>query len=359
MTKATQGFLNVSPDEDPMKFGLSQLLTGLTHEERIRRVEELFLSTAKAHNNKAACEWLIILEKAYTDELEERASKQLILFTFRERLRQLYWELPDRVVLDPIRRLDSPTLLGTKLAIIKTVICDWKPELNEQSFGVYRFLMSAYHQLQDIYERQGGALDRGPYSRSRVAFPEEKKQIAQAIREHTTHFQSKHLEQWLKQPYMSDEIKLILIIARARNGGIELVERDMRNAEILAHFEPEQRSPKAIEFFKQLGKKVASLERETANLQAWVRSLPEMNHARFTFLFRETEKSFFGYELIFEIELEQPITSPDHFGTVCDKIIETISAWQQRARISLILNISEKNNNRLSRFLDYQPCVLL
>lgn len=354
MTEATQGFLNVSPNEDPMKFGLSQLLNDLSREDRIRRIKEFFLSVAKVHNDKAALEWLALLEKAY---IKPPASKWLASFELCEHLQKLYWELPDRLVSDPIKQLDGPTLLETKRRIVQIIICDWKPELNERSFSVYRFLMSAYHQLQDIYERQGGSLDRGPYSCARMAFPEEQKQIAHLIREHTDRcFKPEHLEQWLKQPYMSNEIKRILIIARARNGGVELVERDTRNAEIVALFEPEQRSPETVRFFRYLGKKIASLEKEIAELQAWLHALPEMNRAYFTFMFRETHKSTFDHELVFEIYLDQPITP---FGTACDKIIEIISAWQKRARTSLVLNIFERNNHRLSRFLGYQPCALI
>lgn len=86
----------------------------------------------------------------------------------------------------------------------------------------------------------------------RAVFRQEKEAVLQILREELQHFSPAVIERMLfEKPLFSRgwpvAFQSAMIIARARNGGRELVQRDVRNAEFLRVFRLEERSQAALE----------------------------------------------------------------------------------------------------------------
>jgi len=264
------------------KVFLDQILTNLSPEERIFEIEKVLNVVIRARNDKVAVFLLELLEKAYQAKIEadlerteekwkhEKDIRERTWASFRGYLKKLYWTLPDQKQIDT--RYDrlanghvpvwGPALVEAKLWILKKLIGEWQLSPSAPgSWEAFRFFIAAYRPLPKDYLKREGESDDEMQARGRQVYEEERKGILDLIRQHTgCLFKPDNLEEWISQPYVPEEIKQILVIARARNGGAELVERDIRNNKLLACFEPDKRSPAALALFKGFGNRIAGFD---------------------------------------------------------------------------------------------------
>lgn len=130
-------------------------------------------------------------------------------------------------------------LSHTKQLMIDFLIRHWQRYAcdiinDEKALSVFRFFLG-------VYKLSGGETDA-------VA----QRAILSAFHEYTDyHFTPEIAEKWLKMPDVPEELRKIFRIAWIRNGGQELFDRCMKNAEMLKPLEPEKRSKAAMEFHQK------------------------------------------------------------------------------------------------------------
>ena len=228
-------------DFDPRfsDFGLVisfEVLNGASNLERLEKLEQFVFGAAKAHNDKACLKLLELLKRAY--EFGAYALEK-----FHEKLKEIYHKLPDQEADRNSVHKSEATLEESKQWILKEIARHWMEEKSPQSVAAFRFLCEVYA------------------SKNRAIYPKERENILQIVQEKTGRwFKPEHLEEWFKEPNVSQEIREKLVIARARNGGVKLAEKDIRNGEFLRGFQLEERSSSAIELAKYLLNCVTQLD---------------------------------------------------------------------------------------------------
>lgn len=247
-------------------------------QEKIEKIKDLFWLAYHAHEDKTALYLLKLIEKAYdfkeTNIAEgpggdrhltnaaRRADRQ-----FRDLLMAIYWLLPDKKVdkgeHERHRGHKKAIMLQTKFYILEQITKEWRPS-RENAERAFRFLIAAYKPLGEGWRSNGEEFQEK--SEGRWVSPEEQKQIISLIKEQDARFNPEELEKWMKQPSLPSEFERILAIARTRNGGWNLWRADIRNAELVRPFVPEERSEAAIELFKRDAETKASVDRSVQKL---------------------------------------------------------------------------------------------
>ncbi len=284
MEEKEKTYLEVSSKERDFRLlAADKLLTRMTDEKRTEILKEMFLVAAKNHNDEAANELLKLIGKEYdleerkiADETDKHYGNADIRANanFYGYLKSIYWELPDRIKTGEERGIFPPyerypiygsTLLKTKVQIIKAFIGRWAgysygrryfEEVDEQSLEIFNFLVDAYSGRGKCY-----------------VFKEEKEEILKLFREKTDYYFTPEIaEKWLKHPNVPNEIRKIFILARARNGGTKLIERDIKYAEMLKPLEVEKRSSAMLSFCqkffgeaKEIDEKIKQLIKELSD----------------------------------------------------------------------------------------------
>lgn len=277
MEEKEKTYLEVSSKERDFRLlAADKLLTRMTDEKRTEILKEMFLEAAKNHNDEAANELLKLIDKEYdleerkiADETDKHYGNADIRANanFYGYLKNVYWDLPDKIKTGEERGCFYPyhypihgsTLLKTKVQIIKVCIGRWAgysygrryfEEVDEQSLEIFNFLVDAYSGRGKCYISK-----------------EEKEEILKLFREKTDYYFTPEIaEKWLKVPNVPEEIRKIFILARARNGGMKLAERDMKNAEILKPLDVEDRSEAALKLHKRLSAQIKKLDEKTKKL---------------------------------------------------------------------------------------------
>src|SRR3989338_6447535 len=270
-------FLKVEPSIAGYRDILAQVfLEHLPNTERIVTIEASLRKAAEAHNDDACLKLVELLRYPYDREENARAEatdKHFPNVTERaylrwcEHIERLYWQLPDKrrtgdgYIGD--KRVDrfGPTLEKTKLKILGVVIHGWMPELTNESRRIFRFVVNCYQ--PGFYASPASNAFEGKFI-SR----EQKEEIEKLFRGRmgAGSFGPDHISQWLVEEEMPDKIRDILIFARARSGGWELAKRDIRNAELLEPFDPDNRSPQAINLFQAISEKIKEFDQRAVGL---------------------------------------------------------------------------------------------
>ncbi len=188
-------------------------------EERLIVLQKAFMLAVKKKDDETASKLMDFIRKGYSDmeiAVALQADCDYRMAGFRadakccEYLKNIYRLLPDDGIIMPV-------LPKTKLEIIRLWMVRWRnydynPYIKDDQKAVdaFNFLISFYNH-------------------------ENKKQsILQLFREFTDHnFPPEIVEKWLKMPDVPEEIRKIFRIAWIRNGGQELFDRCMKNAEIV------------------------------------------------------------------------------------------------------------------------------
>ncbi len=265
MEEKEKTFLEISPQEKNFRLLVAdKLLTEMTGEKRMNIFKEMFLETAKNHNDEAAGELLNLIGKAYqlkehkiADETDGHYGKaaRRANADFCEYLRGIYWELPDRKEVGEKRQWSSPyeyipeygpALFKTKSKIIKLWMGQWSgyyegrknfEEVNKESLQAFRFLIAVYAPLGKDWLKQPYESEDEIKARGRMIFKEEKEEFLKLFREAIDDsFTPEIAEKWLAQPRVPEEIRKIFRIAWIRNGGQALFDRCMKNAELVKKF---------------------------------------------------------------------------------------------------------------------------
>ncbi len=271
-----------------------EFLIEMTDKERIKKLKEFFWLMSKHSNDKAAAEFLTLLEKAYQikekniaespdgdghlGDARDRANRQ-----FRDWLRdKVYWQLPDTKIAAsaqfPFGDEHGSIMLQTKYWILEQIVQDWVNP--EGSFGTragmrtsskiskdaFDFLIAAYEPLPEDRQTLAKNAEFKTKSKGRWVSKDEKDKISDLIREYDTRFEPKELEEWMKQPWIPYEFEKTLAKARTRAGGHDLWRKDIGNAELVKPFDPDNRSEAAINFFKCCGDVIAELDHKVQKL---------------------------------------------------------------------------------------------
>jgi hypothetical protein len=96
--------------------------------------------------------------------------------------------------------------------------------------------------------------------------------ILELIRKHDTRFKPEELVEWLEQPWIPHKFERILAIARTREGGPDLWQKDIRNTELLKSFSPDDRTEAAIDLYKRHCEIIAGLDEKVQGLFKRMRS---------------------------------------------------------------------------------------
>lgn len=230
-------------------------LTAMTAspEERLKVLQKAFIMATENKDDEMACRLMNIIYDEYSkaeQKIADETDRGYGEASFRsyakhcDYFRSIYWQLPR-----------GPFLWQTKLEIIRLWMRQWQryacdfTDKDEEAAVAFRFIISAYRGKADH--------DELAYSTSIT----EKDGVLKLFREYTDHhFTPEIADKWLKQPNVPEEIRKIFILARARNGGTELVERDIKNAEMLKPLDVENRSEAALEFHKKLCDELAIID---------------------------------------------------------------------------------------------------
>ncbi len=251
--------------------------------EKIVQIKNLFWLACKSNEDKAMLYLLKLLEKTYDFKEQHiaegpngdhhlgnaarRAERQ-----FNDWLMDIYWQLPDKKIDKEWehgghREYKKAIMLQTKFYILERIAKEWETSqwTSIDSFSekdverAFRFLIAAYEPLGEGCRSVGEEFKEK--SEGRWVSPEEQKQIISLITEQDTRFNPEELEKWMEQPSLPSEFERILAIARTRNGGRNLWRADIRNAELVRSFVPEERSEAAIELFKRNAETKAAVDR--------------------------------------------------------------------------------------------------
>jgi hypothetical protein len=222
-------------------------------EDRLKVLQTTFMKAAENKDDEMTYRLLYIIYQAYHEaeggialETDRDFGKASLRAYTRhcDYLKGVYWQLPR-----------GPFLRKTKLEIIRLWMRQWQrwacdfTDKGEEAIDAFHFLVSAY-----IGKTDG---DQWEFSTSTA----EKDDVLKFFRDHTDYrFIPEIAEKWLKMPDVPEEIKKIFIIARARNGGIPLIERDIKNAEMLKPLDIENRSEAALEFHKKFCSELAIID---------------------------------------------------------------------------------------------------
>ncbi len=259
-------------------FGLltETFLVGIPFERQTEAIEAEILRAGAVFNDTAVCDLLDLLERVIHLGLrgylpgvcafgEERGKHAEVKKFFYGRIRNLWWKLPD--VLDDVRVGYYSVLPEAKKKILQEITTYWMPELNSESVEAFRFLIAVFAPLDKKFPLRPEESEDEGMARGRRSTEEQRKWVIDIIQRHTGNKFSVHfLECWMQQMYVPAPILEVLLKARARNGGVSLAMRDIRNCKILAPFKPEERSPEAVKLMNQAGQYAAKMDKAVADI---------------------------------------------------------------------------------------------
>jgi len=242
-------------------------LNEISDDERIAVLKKVIDAAVAAKNEAVAREALEAIQVAYswkeqnaaneTDRLYGKALERA-LTKFQSYIQDIFWKLPDA------EEKRNPIFADLKLRILEFVSFAWEAEPTEDSKNAFRFLCSAFPVLK---------------------FRE--KEVLELVRNRTGFgFDIKHIPFWLGFKDAPGKLKEILVLARARNGGVALALEDIRNSSLLAGFHAlsGERSEAACEDMRVTGACIATMD-------AWGNSLIERMKKPWTAIDKEIGQS--------------------------------------------------------------------
>ncbi|NQV00513.1 MAG: hypothetical protein HQ537_00070 [Parcubacteria group bacterium] len=276
--KEKETFLESRPQHDNFEYLLAnQFLTEASDEGKIKKLKKVFGLAVEYRNDEAALKLLTLIDKAIYEKERRiaegpggdghlgraygRAKRQLYDY-----LMEMYWQLPDmKPDRHDCRDIMCPTMLQTKFWILEEVILNWQPE-EQGAVRTFQFLIAAYEPLSKDWQTPVENAEFKIKSKGRWVSQEERGEILKLIRRQNTRFKSGEIEKWIKQPWIPHEFEKILAIARTRNGGPKLWQDDIRNAELLKLFSPDERTEAAINLFQRECKIIAEIDQKVQKL---------------------------------------------------------------------------------------------
>jgi hypothetical protein len=245
------------------------LLAGRSHEERHALLHDLALAAAKTHQDEqllvllqmkrklteesAKAEFATRMEYQYSHE-RERAAESAADARYRAYIADLFWQLPDsRQEQTYVRDQDGSryedglqrvqTLVTTKARIFRELLGEWSYQATEKSVHAFRRAIAMGWPLSAQFKQLfAGESDSELRARGRFVGQDEQKQYSTAVREHLGRFDSYEVKKhgadavfapWLAQQRVPEDIEKMLVVARAKMGGIEMARRDVRYASVL------------------------------------------------------------------------------------------------------------------------------
>ncbi|MEK7187418.1 MAG: hypothetical protein AAB691_01060 [Patescibacteria group bacterium] len=254
-----------------------------THEERIHAVQVALEEAGQKNEDKVGIELFALLENMVDlqEELAEAAkptgrhygeaaerAKQII----RSYVADLYWKLPNLRFSGYSSRQDpAATMVETKMALLKRIIGAWLPQGTKESREAFGFIIAVCYPLPTNQFRPSGESVAETKARGRMVFPEEREKIFALIRDHISFWKADQLDPWILEPRLPADIQKILIITRARNGGMELVRRELEQARILQPLDSSGRSPAVFAFLERFFPELRNFDARLAQLREQMR----------------------------------------------------------------------------------------
>ncbi|MBU1102366.1 hypothetical protein KJ853_01780 [Patescibacteria group bacterium] len=126
----------------------------------------------------------------------------------------------------------EPAVLETKLDILKRVIKQWRPSLDEESMDTFRFIAAV---VRPANEGSGCVYDQKARDKRKYIHPTEGKEILAIIREHTNEkWDDDSLSRWIVEP-MPSELRRILLIAKGRSISSQRAWLEIEGYNLLLH----------------------------------------------------------------------------------------------------------------------------
>ncbi len=236
-------------------------------EERLKFFQKAFMVTANREDDELASKLVDLIYNVYRTEEDNKVAGEtdgdygkasLRAYTrWCFYLKSIYWQLP----YCRVAYCNSGPLPKTKEKIVQLWMRQWQrwacdfTDKDQEAVNAFNFLVSAYY---------GDANDG---MKDRCVSKGEREGIVKLFRDYTDHrFTPEIVEKWLRQADIPEEIQKIFIIARARNGGVKLLEQEIKNAELLKPLNVENSSEAALEFHKKFCKELAEIDGKVQKL---------------------------------------------------------------------------------------------
>ncbi len=229
------------------------------------------VTSAKSNEDLAAKALVVILEKfvlLYEEKLREKYGEdddrkqypniaQAAKAKFASVLmRRVYFELP---VVNEIYEggkflRNEPSVLQTKLEIIRRVIEFWQPQMTDESMDTFQFLIASVHsgsERESFYDQK---------AKGRRILDKEKKEILRIVRDHLNEsWDLDKLAQWNIQPLVPWELREILQVARARRSDFYRTAREIEGYNLLLTIHNFEYWPReAKNWYTRIGEKLGA-----------------------------------------------------------------------------------------------------
>lgn len=147
-------------------------------------------------------------------------------------MEHLYWNIPSKM-----RR--------TRLWIVRKLLVEWTCDIKDPaSVHAFRRFIAMVFPEPIIKSRREGETDMEMNARGQEVVRADQQAALEAARERLESASFLHddflrsnadaiYEPWLQQPWIPAELSSVLIVARAKHGGLAVAERDLRNAKVL------------------------------------------------------------------------------------------------------------------------------
>lgn len=271
---------------DGLGFLAESYLVGLPFHRQVEVIEDEIIRAGKEFNDNAVCALLDLLERVIhlgmrgylpgemsfgEKEGKHKTGKHTEARKFfYDRIRDMWWKLPDTERVPDARERQMVCLSAlkeSKKKMLQEIVRWWGAELTVENIEVFRFFIAVFEPLPEKFPARPEESEAEIKARDREIMEDQRKYVLEMIQRHTgSDFKVEFLEQWLQQPYVPMSIQEVFLKARARNGGVPLVMRDIRNCQVLSVFKPEERSQEAIDLLSRVSESIADMDGAARNI---------------------------------------------------------------------------------------------
>ncbi len=224
---------------------------------------ELYSCTLPLKRDQLSEDFMVFLKKGEQTVPYSYSREQFVRFLMKS-----YFFLPDDNFKESLdTSADRAGVNVMKKMILEAAIPYWRVSPDEESIEVFRFFIAAHSPLALQFHRAEWESDYEEWARGKMVSKEEKDKIEALMREHIKNWRVKDLNFWIPQRFIPEEIRNILIIARARTGGIDLAWEDIDNAKFLESFDLRKQSDAAKDLAARKLKEIAEWDKEVQRLR--------------------------------------------------------------------------------------------
>ncbi len=241
--KSYDSFLDVVGSSKDAGGLLRLAVLAMSSLERLAMAKELFATAVRVEHDEEALVALQLVDRALVEVCnheEPRPPETEATCRLRTFMDEVFWTLPDEGAYQ--RHGAEPIFVQTRLAIVRELITEWKAVELPHTVHAFRRLIAMGWPVEKHYHQRNGESDVEMKARGRRVSAKESESIVNIVRAHLERFGSKEKDElgpdgvfgpWLAHAHVPEEIRHLLVMARAKMGGSDMTMRDLRYADIL------------------------------------------------------------------------------------------------------------------------------